>query len=398
MNNVLTNQAGGNRWRVLLVVFGMVILALSVLYTSYLARQLKEQESRNAETLAMAWKTFNTLPPVEEGEEIDLTLIAHILEQNRNIPIILENDRGGIDFARNFGEERDQDPAFLERELRDMKSAGVVPDTIVQPGFSLYLFYKRSKLLLLLTYFPLIQVVLVGAFLGLAYIGFNSMRRAEQNRVWIGMAKETAHQLGTPISAMIAWMEHLRSLHPEDAATEEVVTELEKDVKRLELVAERFSKIGSAPVLQTTNLYDVLEHCRSYMQPRSPRKVVYDFPGLQPAPLLVRINPHLFNWVLENLVRNALDAMEGTGRIAAEVYEEGQQVCIDLSDTGKGIPATRFRAIFRPGYSTKKRGWGLGLSLSRRIIELYHSGRLFVKRSAINQGTTFTIRIPKAPD
>lgn len=215
--------------------------------------------------------------PVEEGEDIDLTLIAHILEQNQHIPIILENDRGGIDFARNFGEQKDTDKAFLKRELESMKSAGVIPDTIMQPGFSLYLYYKRSNLLLLLTYFPLIQVILVSAFLGLAYFGFNSLRQAEQNRVWIGMAKETAHQLGTPISAIIAWIEYLKSIHPEDERTGEVIRELGKDVNRLELVADRFSKIGSEPVLQNTDLYEVLEQCRVYMQPRSPRKVEYDF-------------------------------------------------------------------------------------------------------------------------
>lgn len=398
MNKGLTFQTGGNPWRLPLVILGICILGLSVIYTSYLARQLKDQESRNAETLAMAWQTFNTLPPVEEGEDIDLTLIAHILEQNQHIPIILENDRGGIDFARNFGEQKDTDKAFLKRELESMKSAGVIPDTIMQPGFSLYLYYKRSNLLLLLTYFPLIQVILVSAFLGLAYFGFNSLRQAEQNRVWIGMAKETAHQLGTPISAIIAWIEYLKSIHPEDERTGEVIRELGKDVNRLELVADRFSKIGSEPVLQNTDLYEVLEQCRVYMQPRSPRKVEYDFPGLQKRALLVRMNPHLFHWVLENLIRNALDAMEGTGKITAMVYQEGRHVCIDLSDTGKGIPATKFRAIFRPGYSTKKRGWGLGLSLSKRIIESYHNGKIFVKKSGLNQGTTFSVRIPGVSD
>lgn len=396
MANVKNRRDGNSPWKIYLILLGLVILALSIFYTSYLARQLQEQEARNAETLALAWQTFNNLPPVQEGEELDFTLIAHILESNQNIPIILANDRGGIDFARNFGEEKDSDQEFLQQELAEMRAGGAKPDTIAQPGFTLYLYYKRSRLLMLLSYFPLVQIVLVSAFLGLAYVGFNAARRAEQNRVWIGMAKETAHQLGTPISAIIAWVEYLRSLHEGDPETDEVVVELEKDAKRLELVADRFSKIGSEPVLQSADLLEELEKCRAYMQPRSPRKVSYNFPGMEASPLPVRINPHLFNWVLENLVRNALDAMEGKGEISAEVYEEGKYACIDLTDTGKGIPSSKFKTIFRPGYSTKKRGWGLGLSLAKRIIETYHKGKIFVKKSSTNQGATFTVKVPKA--
>jgi len=236
---------------------------------------------------------------------------------------------------------------------------------------------------------------LIAAFISFGYLGFSSARRAEQNRVWVGMAKETAHQLGTPISAIMAWIEHLKMMAGDNEAIKEVVTELGNDVNRLDLVADRFSKIGSAPDLEKVNIYEELESCRLYMEKRAPRKVAFNFPGLVTPPLYVKINPHLFDWVIENLLRNALDAMEGTGEINAEIYEEKEYVVIDISDTGKGIPSSKLKTVFQPGYTTKKRGWGLGLSLAKRIIETYHSGRIFVKKSLINVGTTFTIKLPK---
>jgi signal transduction histidine kinase len=208
------------------------------------------------------------------------------------------------------------------------------------------------------------------------------------------MAKETAHQLGTPISAILAWIEHLKEILGDDPDQQEIITELTKDVNRLDLVADRFSKIGSAPKLVEIDLYAQLDECKEYMEKRASRKIVFDFD--KGSGKNVMINEHLFNWVIENLIRNALDAMGGTGKISTIVYEENNYFCLDLTDTGKGIAPSKFKTIFQPGYSTKSRGWGLGLSLAKRIIENYHSGKIYVKNSTPNQETTFTIKLPKA--
>ena len=210
------------------------------------------------------------------------------------------------------------------------------------------------------------------------------------------MAKETAHQLGTPITAILGWIEHLKMIHEKDEETQEVLVELNNDIDRLNLVADRFSKIGAIPELKETNIYQEVENMRVYMERRAPRKVEFDFPGIEHSALNVNINPPLFNWVVENLLRNALDALDGKGKISAQIYEEKEFVCIDVSDTGKGIPNSKFKTVFQPGFSTKKRGWGLGLSLAKRIIESYHSGKIFVKNSILNEGTTFTIKLPKS--
>jgi signal transduction histidine kinase len=239
----------------------------------------------------------------------------------------------------------------------------------------------------------LVQFILIATFILFGYLGLSSARRSEQNQVWVGMAKETAHQLGTPISAIIGWIDHLKMKHERDAETQDILLELEKDVDRLELITERFSKIGSAPALQAVNIAVELDKCRSYMQKRSSRQI--DFPTPNSDVANVMINPPLFDWVIENLLRNALDAMEGKGKITATIAEDKRFVFIELSDTGKGIPAGKHKIVFEPGYTTKKRGWGLGLSLAKRIIEDYHKGKIYISRSAPNEGTTFTIRLSK---
>ena len=222
----------------------------------------------------------------------------------------------------------------------------------------------------------------------------NAARRAEQNRVWAGLAKETAHQLGTPISAIMAWISLLENTLEKNDANQEIILELDKDVKRLNLIAERFSKVGSKPELTEVSVKSVVDIAVDYMKRRASRNVkfVYDHEGI--PDLKAKINPPLFEWVVENLLRNALDAMDGKGNIVIDIYEENQKVCLDVSDTGKGIPPGKFKAVFDPGFSTKKRGWGLGLSLAKRIIDMYHKGRIFVKESKPNVGTTFTIQLP----
>lgn len=354
---------------------------------------LAETERTKAENWALAQKQINSVDSSDDlsNQPTDLTLQLEVLKTNTTIPVIIVNNSGGIDGAVNFGEALDIDENFLKREVKKLQENDFKP--IIGDGYSLY--YKESKVLRQLRFFPLIQFILIAAFVGFGYISFSTARRSEQNRVWVGMAKETAHQLGTPISAIIGWIEHLKTIINEGDEAHEVLEELRRDVRRLELVADRFSKIGSTPVLESVNIYEELEQCRAYMQARAPRKVSFHFPAPAHSPVFVNLNPPLFEWVVENLLRNAIDAMDGKGNISADIYKDGDSVAIDISDTGKGIPNGKFKAVFQPGYTTKKRGWGLGLSLAKRIIEEYHSGKIFVKRSEEGKGTTFTIRFPK---
>lgn len=376
-----------SRWKIYLISGGAIILLVSVFYTRYLSQKLAEGERSKVENWVLAQRQLNDPERAEE----DVTLQLEVLKSNKTIPVIIINDRDEVDWAANFGSGLDEDKAFLKKEVKKLKENGFQPI----PSFGTYIYYKESKILQQLRYFPLLQLVLIGVFVAFGYVSFSSARRAEQNRVWVGMAKETAHQLGTPISAIIAWIEHLKVAIEEENEAHDILLELRKDVERLELVADRFSKIGSTPVLESVNIYDELDQCRAYMQARAPRKVSFHFPELVNKPLYVNLNQHLFDWVVENILRNAIDAMDGKGSISAEVYEEGETIAIDISDTGKGIPHSKFRTVFQPGYTTKKRGWGLGLSLAKRIIEEYHNGKIFVKRSEEGKGTTFTIRFPK---
>ena len=382
-----------SRWKIYLAIAALIVVAASMYYTNYIASRLAEGERDKVELFAKEFKAYYT--EMSDTTNIDLdrdftpqldriTLVA------KNIPIILVNETGDISYGYevNFPENTD-----LEKELEKIKATGQEP--IEGDGYARYIYYKNTFLLTLLTYFPLFQLLLLLLFIGVGYLGFSSARKAEQNQVWVGMAKETAHQLGTPISAIIAWLEHLKLSREGDEETLEIIGELENDVSRLELVADRFSKIGSAPKMEVINVYEELDKCRAYMQRRASRKIAFEFPAKDEATLMVNMNPPLFDWVVENLLRNALDAMGGKGKISAHIYEDSNYVNIDITDTGKGIPASKLKTVFQPGYTTKKRGWGLGLSLTKRIIENYHLGRVFVKKSVINEGTTFTIKLPK---
>ncbi|MBK6902423.1 MAG: HAMP domain-containing histidine kinase [Saprospirales bacterium] len=386
--NRYTNKS---RWKWYLAAGGLLIVAVSLVYTNYVTSRLAREEYNKVGHWLMAQEAIAKPLPPECDPCLDFTLHTEILKANTTIPVILVSETGVIIDAFNFGEGRDTNRVFLEQELARMEAEGVEPIE----GFAQRLYFKKSNLLTLLEYFPLVQLGLIGVFIGFGYIGFSTARRSEQNRVWVGMAKETAHQLGTPTSAIIGWIEHLRSIRGDDAEVQQVVDELFNDVGRLELIADRFSKIGSSPELQPIDIFTELEKSREYMQARAPRKVAFDFPGTAQPPLLVHINSHLFAWVVENLLRNALDAMEGTGKLTAAVHHDSDYIYIDISDTGKGIPASKWRTVFLPGYTTKKRGWGLGLSLAKRIIEDYHSGKIYVKKSVENEGTTFTIQLPK---
>ena len=379
-----------SRWKIYLAIGGILIVLISMVFTNYLANQIAYEERKKVEHWILAQEQINdpSLPV-----DFETTLHLSLLNSNTTIPCILMSETGVLDYAINFTEEQLKDTAYLLKQVEILESNGFEP--IENAGQLLY--FKQSRLLTLIQYFPIFQLFLTAVLILFGYLAFSSARRAEQNRVWVGMAKETAHQLGTPISGIVAWIEHLKFLREGDEEVTEVLGELRNDVMRLELIADRFSKIGSAPKLDAINVFDELEKCRAYMQRRAPRKVAFEFPNPETdkVDLNIMINPGLFDWVVENLLRNALDAMDGTGKISAEIYDDKEYVYIDISDTGSGIPSNKFKTVFQPGYSTKKRGWGLGLSLAKRIIEDYHSGRIFVKKSVINEGTTFTIQLPK---
>ncbi|MEO1263682.1 MAG: HAMP domain-containing sensor histidine kinase [Bacteroidota bacterium] len=382
-----------SRWKWYLVIAGLFIVAISLVYTKYITDQMAEEERKKADQLKTAAESLSYSQ--SDTLQCDVTFQLQFLESNTSIPVIWVNEFGQVEDALNYGPENDTNTVFLQKKLDYFNKKGIEPSVVSSPYGDLFLYYENSKILTLLQYYPFIQFILITAFIAFGYMAFSNSRRAEQNRVWAGMAKETAHQLGTPISGMVAWIEHLKLMKEGDEEVMEILDELDKDIDRLNLVADRFSKIGSAPELTSTNIYQELEKVHVYMKRRAPRKVSFAFPDPESEPIPVNINAHLFVWVVENLLRNSLDAMGRSGEISAHVYEDEKFVYVDLSDTGHGIPASKIKTVFQPGYSTKKRGWGLGLSLAKRIIEDYHLGKIFVKKSVVDEGTTFTIQLPK---
>jgi signal transduction histidine kinase len=385
-----------------LAAAGVLIIALSLFYTKYLADQLAQREDQQAALWTEAQRSLSRVNvDTFMYFHCDLTLEAKVLELNNTIPIILVNGNGEIEDALNIegSEGTTVDIPKAKKALQAMFASGEIDsvDAFVPPDVYNKVYYAHSRLLGLLKWYPFIQFLLISLFIAFGYLGFSASRRAEENQVWLGMAKETAHQLGTPITAILGWIETLKAINEDHSGNMEMLTELRTDVTRLELVADRFSKIGSMPELKPVNFYQQLEECREYMQRRAPRRVEFDFPDPAAFPwLMVGINGPLFDWVIENLLRNAIDAMEdGSGKITARVYEEGIYACVDIMDTGKGIPASKHKTVFKPGYSTKTRGWGLGLSLSKRIVNEYHKGKIFVKKSEPGKGATFTVKIPK---
>jgi hypothetical protein len=396
-----------NRLKAYLLIMGLLILSASSIYTYSLVEKLKAQEIVQMGSYQESMEVLGT--PGLESEKYVIpdemrNFVLNYPNKIKDIPIILTDYSYNIQGSLNMGlpdELSVKDSLYLAKTLNSWISKGRKPiqmkdeyGIIVQK-----VYYDDSNSLTLLKYYPFFQFALITFFIGFGYLIFSSTRQSEQNQVWVGMAKETAHQLGTPIAAIMGWIQHLRTTHEGDEMTQQIVTELDNDVNRLSLVADRFSKIGSAPELVDVNIYEEIESCRDYMQRRAPRKVKFDFPALDVPPqyLGVKLNKHLFDWVVENLLRNALDAMEeGEGTITSKIYEEPNWVCVDITDTGKGIPKANFKTVFQPGFTTKKRGWGLGLSLAKRIIENYHGGKILVKDSELGKFTTFTIKLPKA--
>ena len=375
-----------NTYKLLLLLVLLLIIITSILYTNYLAHKLSLEERKKMELLADTYKRLNNAT----GNE-DLSFMFHIIESNETVPVIITDDQSAILWNKNLDSlKTKRDSNYLKEQLELMKSQRTPIDIEYTKGKHQYIYYRDSYLLTELRYFPFIQFTIIGLFLLVAYITFSTARRSEQNRVWAGMAKETAHQLGTPISALSGWLDYMK-LQANTPALSQVIPEVEKDIERLELIAQRFSKIGSVPELISTNLYLEIARSVEYIRRRASGKVAVNIHAPEGGMIEAQISPPLFEWVIENLLKNALDAISGNGTIDIFISKQGKKAYVDVKDSGKGIPAGKFNTVFRPGYSTKKRGWGLGLSLAKRIVEEFHRGKIFVKESAVGKGTTFRI-------
>jgi signal transduction histidine kinase len=372
------------RWKILLLLLAVGIGIGSFFYTNWLVKKMAVEERKNVELWAKATQMASSS---EISSNLDLTFLVDILTRNTSIPIIIIDSLDHILLNKNISFSEANKDRELLRELKKMKEENEPIVISITETEKQYLYYRDSVLLENLKYYPVIQFAVVFLFILIAYLAFNSSRNAEQNQVWVGMSKETAHQLGTPISSLMAWVELLKMQNID----ENLIQEFEKDTQRLQKITERFSKIGSIPELVRTNVAETILSTVEYLKTRSSGKVKFildfDLNKNYEAPL----NSSLFSWVIENLCKNAIDAMNNNGTIQVSMVEKGDQIYIDVSDTGKGISKAYFKTVFQPGFTTKKRGWGLGLSLAKRIVENYHKGKIFLKQSEINKGTTFRI-------
>jgi len=389
-----------SRIKLLVLLLALLIAGATVVYTNTLVQRLSEREQHQIDLYA---KTLRYIINTEDTKNLPF-LQEEIIEANTTIPVIL-TDGENINDAKNLGLGAHLSEADSVRRMNavllDMQKRH--PPIVIElaGGTRNYVFYQDSRLLRQLRTYPLVQLGVIASLAVMAYISFSYSRRAEQNRVWVGLAKETAHQLGTPLSSLVGWQSYLRE--SERFHDEPIVEELGKDIKRLEIITERFSNIGSVPVLRAENFYLTTRNAIAYLEARVSRKVKFSIETELPLDTPACINVPLFDWVVENICKNAVDAMDGRGSITLRLHRvkprrqwwrrraPHPQVAIDITDTGKGIPKNKLESVFLPGYTTKKRGWGLGLALARRIIENYHQGRLYVKSSEVGKGTTFRL-------
>ena len=372
--------------KILLVVMAVVMSVGSLVISHFLVRDLKHEEQRKMEIWAEAMRSLNSA-----DEYTDLTLVLTVLNSNSTIPVVVLDREGEVQDYRNIplreGSDEEQMRA-VKRKAQSMMDAGRVIRVYLSSTDYMEICYADSLLLRRLAWWPYVQLGLVFVFVVVAIFALLSSKRAEQNKVWVGLSKETAHQLGTPISSLMAWQEMLRETYPDD----ELLPEMGKDVERLQRIAERFSKIGSLPELRPEGLNEVLSAVTQYISRRASNRVRLTCTVPQ-QPLIVPMCSSLFEWVVENLCKNAIDAMDGQGSITLAAFTDGSLAVVEVTDTGKGIPKNKFHAVFTPGFTTKKRGWGLGLSLAKRIVEEYHHGRIYVKNSEVGRGTTFRIEL-----
>ena len=370
--------------KIVLVVTAVVIAVASLVVSHLLVKDLQREERNKMEVWAQAMQSLQ-----EADENTDLTLVLSVIQGNKTIPVIVLDSEEQVMDYRNVDIKARDSARYVADYGHRMYKAG----HFIQIGDSVdyqLVCYDESTLLKRLSQYPYWQLGIVMIFVVVALFALLSSKRAEQNKVWVGLSKETAHQLGTPISSLMAWIEILKENYPDD----ELIPEMNNDVKRLELIADRFSKIGSLPEPVEASMNEVLTHVADYMDRRTSKKVEI-IRKLPEEEVVVNMNASLFEWVIENLCKNAVDAMEGRGRIVLSLINEGAKAVIEVADNGKGIRRKDLKSVFTPGFTTKKRGWGLGLSLAKRIVEEYHKGRIFVKSSEVGVGTTFRIEMPK---
>ena len=374
---------GKQWWKAALIAFGVVIGIVSLFYTETFLKELRAEEERKIVLWAKAVEAVFL-----SEDDSNLAFYSQIIQDNKTIPVILVNDEDEIIAHRNLDVPESNPERYLNRKLEEFKESGQVLENPYLDGKTNYLYYKGSSLLTKLRLYPLLLLGVISIYMLISYMAFSNARRSEQNKVWTGMAKETAHQIGTPLSAMLGWVAYLKDKYPQ----EEAFGEMERDVNRLTAITERFSKIGSQPELTHTALTDTIENSLDYLVNRLGKNVT--FTSNIASDLQAQHNPQLISWVLENLITNATDALEGKGEIEVEARLNGTDIFIFVKDSGKGIPSNIQRSIFKPGYSTKSRGWGLGLSLAKRIVDEYHNGSISLVDSQLNQGSTFKITLP----
>jgi len=375
----VNNYRHKTNWMLFLFLFAIMTGLGSLIYTRFLVNILKNEERIKVEQWAEATRLIS-MPDSSHTE-----FLSSIIENNISVPVILTDEANTIIGSKNFDKTRMRDPGFLYSQLRKIKNKPIVID--LGNGHRSMIYYKDSIILIQLDYYPYVQLAIILLFILVAYLAFNSSRKAEENQVWVSMSKETAHQLGTPTSSLAGWVEMLYDKYPDVSLTNEIAL----DVARLEKITERFSRIGAKPALSKDNIIAIISRTIDYLKTRSSSKVKF-IPLFDPSEIVsVPLNAPLFEWVIENVSKNAIDAMEGSGEIRFNISLTDKTILIDITDTGKGIPGNAFKKIFNPGYTTKQRGWGLGLSLAKRIIEEFHNGKIYVRNSEVGKGTCIRI-------
>jgi nitrogen-specific signal transduction histidine kinase len=376
-----------NKWKAIVLITAMLVAYLSLRYTTDLVSKLSEEERAKIKIWAEANREMQETPLTGE---VSLYLFK-IVSENKTIPRILVDNEGRIINSMNLDPAFENDQNYLKEELKKMKMTQEPIEIVLSDDQKNYIYYKDSILLKHLHYFPYIQTIVILLFLLFVYFALRFSQKADQNMLWVGMSKETAHQLGTPITSLLAWVEILK-LREGD---KQLVNEVSKDVKRLEKITERFSRIGSAAQLVESNICAIVKNAVEYLQTRTSSRVFCKLEFPEDENVMVPMNGELFEWVIENLWKNALDAMNNSGEITIAIKQTSGHVFMDFIDTGKGIPKSKLKTVFKPGYTTKVRGWGLGLSLTKRIIESYHDGRIYVRNSEVGLGTAFRIMLKK---
>jgi signal transduction histidine kinase len=382
------NLNGFRKFRNLVLLLAVATIGIfSLLYTNNLVNKLKAEERKKVELWAMATRLIITSPESDR----DLDFLLSISENNSTVPVILTDGNDSIISAVNFDPQKMKDRKFLRSQLERMK--GNTEPIIIDlgDGYINRIYYRDSTILRMLILYPYVQLSVILLFMAVSYLAFSSSRKAEQNQVWVGMSKETAHQLGTPTSSLAGWVEILQMKQP----GLDIAEEMALDVARLEKVTERFSKIGARPDIADEELLSILRQTIEYLRLRSSSKILFSLESEGKESIRVQLNAALFSWVIENICKNAIDATVGEGKISLRVTDLAESVIIDIADTGKGMPKSAFKKIFRPGFTTKERGWGLGLSLAKRIIEEYHNGKIFVRYSEQGKGTCIRIILKK---